>query len=264
MAWEDPEKKGSLLSLKDLVERGLVHEVWMLCHHEKARAPFETVEAKQLYDEKLARKDGHTLDAGNSGDTSHVPWLGRSLRILFFNPDRGCGCAMESLGHSLEHMATSDAIPYFKKYFVEYAMLDLDKRYGLPFDSLYAKGPLSVSYPTPTSMIYRREGKDRTLEGYVVSGGNVHFVPNGRTDYDMTNDQPVRSTIGHWRERDGEGGKDRSELWLPAVLEPYEKVAPDCMGKWVVYWRQRMPGLDNAAKDDDGKPMKNWWPFLFY
>jgi hypothetical protein len=25
-----------------------------------------------------------------------------------------------------------------------------------------------------------------------------------------------------------------------------------------------MPGLDNTALDDDGRPMKNWWPFLFY
>jgi hypothetical protein len=36
------------------------------------------------------------------------------------------------------------------------------------------------------------------------------------------------------------------------------------MGRWVVYWRQNMPGLDNTALDDDGHPMKNWWPFLFY
>jgi len=25
-----------------------------------------------------------------------------------------------------------------------------------------------------------------------------------------------------------------------------------------------MPGLDNTALDDEGRPMKNWWPFLFY
>jgi hypothetical protein len=41
-------------------------------------------------------------------------------------------------------------------------------------------------------------------------------------------------------------------------------MAPDCMGPWLVYWRQNMPGLDNRQKDADGRPMKNWWPFLFY
>jgi hypothetical protein len=25
-----------------------------------------------------------------------------------------------------------------------------------------------------------------------------------------------------------------------------------------------MPGLDNTALDDEGRPMKSWWPFLFY
>jgi len=28
--------------------------------------------------------------------------------------------------------------------------------------------------------------------------------------------------------------------------------------------RQSFPGYGNVAKDVDGGPMKNWWPFLFY
>ena len=32
----------------------------------------------------------------------------------------------------------------------------------------------------------------------------------------------------------------------------------------LIYWRQNFPGLDNRQKDELGKPMKNWWPFLFY
>jgi hypothetical protein len=32
----------------------------------------------------------------------------------------------------------------------------------------------------------------------------------------------------------------------------------------MVFWRQCMPGLDNLSLDDEGKPMKNWWVFLFY
>jgi hypothetical protein len=61
----------------------------------------------------------------------------------------------------------------------------------------------------------------------------------------------------------------RSELGasvskLQWTIDAYRELAPDCMGRWVVYWRQNMPGLDNTALDDDGRPMKNWWPFLFY
>jgi hypothetical protein len=51
---------------------------------------------------------------------------------------------------------------------------------------------------------------------------------------------------------------------MRSVLDQYRDLAPDCMGRWVVYWRQNMPGLGNTALDDDGRPMKNWWPFLFY
>jgi hypothetical protein len=31
-----------------------------------------------------------------------------------------------------------------------------------------------------------------------------------------------------------------------------------------VWWWQSFPGLGNAARDESGAPMKNWWPFLFY
>ena len=49
-----------------------------------------------------------------------------------------------------------------------------------------------------------------------------------------------------------------------AKIRNYRDLAPDCMGAWLVYWRQNMPGLNNKQKDDDKKAMKNWWPFLFY
>ena len=50
----------------------------------------------------------------------------------------------------------------------------------------------------------------------------------------------------------------------PSRFARYRQLANDCQGPWVVYWRQNMPGFENRCKDDTGKPMKNWWPFLFY
>jgi len=245
------------LTLEQLTERGLVHEVWLLADHTDHSAPWETVEVKRTYDEAF-RPLGVTHHAGNSGEHT-APWIGRSLRILFVNFARGVGCAMESLGHSLERMATCGALPYYERYFREYAMLDLDRRYGLPFESLYLKGPHNVEYPTPTTLQYRRGWRKHRLEDYVPAGGNVHFMPNGRFDYDLAGAGPVLSTIETWRQP---GSQARP--WTPAVLDRYRDVAPDCMGRWVVYWRQNMPGLDNTALDDAGRPMKNWWPFLFY
>jgi hypothetical protein len=74
----------------------------------------------------------------------------------------------------------------------------------------------------------------------------------------------VMSTIEGWRQGGGPGGKDIARPFSAATLDKYAPLCPDCMGKWLVYWRQNIPGLDNKSKDDSGKPMKNWWPFLFY
>ena len=256
-------ESGAQLSLKEMVDRGLIHEVWFLAYQGQYGAPFESVEVKQAYDERFRKVPGKSVQAGNGGDEGQ-PFIGRSLRILFINVERGPGCAMESLGHSLEGMANSDAVPYLRKYFREYAGFDLDKKYGTPFDSLYGREGAEMRYPDPTTIAYTWKGEERVVRNYVPIGNSVHFMPNGRRDYDLEGGGPVMSTIEHYRLFDGPGRKDRAELWTSKVLEPYKKLANDCMGPWVVYWRQNMPNYKSRAIDDSGKPMKNWWPFLFY
>jgi hypothetical protein len=259
----DPQQPTRKLSLRELVDRGIVHEVWFLALQKEYGAPFECVEVKQAYDENLRKLKGQSRQAGNGGDPNQ-PFIGRSLRILFINVERGPGCAMESLSHAIEGMGHSNVIPYFRRYFYEYAGFDLYKRYGLPFNSLYGKGPAPVRYPDTTTLVYKRNGQEFTVQNYIPIGGNVHYPPNGRSDYDMTNPQPVMSTIENYRMRNGPDGKDLATEWDIATFERYKQLANDCMGPWLVYWRQNMPGLDSKAKDDDGKPMKNWWVFLFY
>ncbi|MBI3408927.1 MAG: hypothetical protein HY040_11290 [Planctomycetes bacterium] len=62
----------------------------------------------------------------------------------------------------------------------------------------------------------------------------------------------------------GKDGKDLSKPFTNAAFRAYLDLAPDCMAPWLIYWPQHMPGLNNKQRDEDGKPMKNWWPFLFY
>lgn len=261
----DPKDKSRFLRLDELVDRGYVHEVVVIAAAAGDIRMLECVEEKPQYDERFRQVPGKWVQAGNGGDDDQ-PWTGRSLRINSLNIDRGIGCGMENLGHSLEGTAHSGAIPYFTKYFHEYAMFDLDKRYGLPFNSFYylwgdGKG---IRYPDEHTAVPFEGDKEWVLKDYVAAGGNVHFPPNGRKHYDLANNAPVMSTIEDWRIGSGPGGKDVAKPWTNAVLEPYKDLAPDCMGRWLVYWRQNMPGLDNKSKDDNGKPMKNWWPFLFY
>ncbi len=254
---------GKPMNLKELVDTGTINEVWFLGNHGAFGAPFESIERKQVYDSNFKKIPGKNVHAGNGG-TDKQPWIGRSLKILFINAGRGPGCAMESLGHSFEWMATEGPVPYFQKYFMEFADFDLDKRYGMPFSKLYSREVTDLDYPAPTTLSYNWKGEKKSVSNYVPRGGSVHFTPNGRKDYDLTNTQPVMTTIDHYRRFDGAGGKDKAELWSNERFAPYKQLANDCMGPWLVYWRQSMPGLDNRSKDDAGRPMKNWWPFLFY
>jgi hypothetical protein len=80
----------------------------------------------------------------------------------------------------------------------------------------------------------------------------------------MENPLPVLSTIEDWRIGSDPDGTDKARPFTNRAFARYRDLAPDCMGAWLVYWRQNMPGLDNRQKDKEGRPMKNWWPFLFY
>jgi hypothetical protein len=263
---KDPKNPDRYLRLNELVARGMVNELWFFASQKNAGAPFECTEQKPVYDEHFQLVGSEHRHCGNGGDANE-PWFGRSLRINFINYERGVGCSMESLGHAFEGTAHANVIPYFHKYFYEYAGFDLDKRYDLPVNSLYAVdggGKPKADYPDEMTIVVHHAGKDYRVTPYIACAGNVHFMPNGRGDYDLSNTQPVMSTMEHYRLFDGADGKDRMTKFTVGKFASYGQLAGDCMGPWLVYWRQCMPNYKSKSKDDDGKPMKNWWVFLFY
>ena len=264
-AVRDPKDSSRFLRLDELVDLGYVHEVWFFIETTPDVIAYECIEEKPLYDENFVRQPGKFVQAGNGGDPDQK-WTGRSVRLGFVNPTRGVGCFMESLSHSIEGTADGGAIPYFTKYFQEFSGRNLKDRFKLPFDSFYALwgSTNGVEYPDENTAIIKRHGKSYTLTNYLAYGGNVHFPPNGRRDYDLENTAPVLSTIEDWRIGSGPEGKDNAMPWTNQRFAQYRSLAPDCMGAWLVYWRQNFPGLHNKQKDDHQKPMKNWWPFLFY
>jgi hypothetical protein len=265
----DPDHAGKLLTLAQLVDRGIVHEVWVAIsgntQQERQVGMWEAIELKAAYTPDFKKIPGKNIHCGNGSDPEQ-PWSGRSLKIGCINASRGPGCFLESLSHSFEGMCRSEAIPYIRPYFAEYGGFDLETRYKLPFDSFYAADlrDRKIEYPDPHTALVPHGDKVIRVENYEAVGGNVHFTPNGRSHYDLTNPAPVMSTIEDWRMGSGPGGRDRAKPWSVETFKAYEKDHCDCMGPWLVYWRQNMPGLDNKAKDDHGRPMKNWWPFLFY
>ena len=265
---KDPQQDDRFLRLDELLDRGYCHEVW-LCLSGAPESPwigaYEVVELKPRYDAAFKSTPGDFVQAGNGGDPAQ-PWTGRSVRIGAINASRGVGCFLESLAHGLEGMSSAEAIPYFTRYFRDYAGFNLKEKYQAPFDSLYGVqyGRSDVQYPDASTLIARHGVMEFKIDSYVCTGGNAHFPPNGRRHYDLDNTAPVLSTIEDWRIGSGPEGRDVAKPFTNAAFSQYREMAPDCMGPWLVYWRQNMPGLDNRQKDADGRPMKNWWPFLFY
>jgi len=263
---KDPRKEKRLLSLEEMIELGIIHELWFWCVHDEEGAPLETIEEKQYYSRTLKPIRGRHGPAGN-GHSSTLPWVGRSFRVTFFNHNRGIGCGLENFSHAMEGMAHYGFCPYYKKYFYEFAEFNLDEKYGLPFNSFYGASRIDgwkVRHTSPTSFEYHHDGAIRSCDGYEAIAGNVHFPPGAKSDYDMKTNVPVMSTMEHYRLRDGPNKKDLAEEWKMERFYRYNELAPDGMGPWLVYWRQCMPGLDNKCLDDARKPMKNWWIFLFY
>ncbi len=95
--------------------------------------------------------------------------------------------------------------------------------------------------------------------------GDSEFPPNAMGRDDFENRTPAPAACAHYGLRDGPDGGDLSESYSYDTLSALvPRVPADCGGPWQLYWRQSMPGRDNLARDADGAPMKNWWPFLFY
>lgn len=261
---KDPNDASRMMTLDELVTRGRVHEVWILAQQSTFGSPHPTVELKQAYDATLRKIKDKAVQAG-AGALNDVPFLGRSLRIVYINNERGPGCAMETLGVSLESLAESNAVPYFTRYFNEFAGFDLKTRYKTPFESFLKKpGDVTIEFTEPDTLQYSVKGELHHIRKYVAVGGSARFAPNSLRPFDIANREPVMSSIENYRMKNGANGADKIERWTSARLTKYQAVANDCVGPWIVYWWQNIPGLENKALDENDRPMKNWWAFLFY
>jgi hypothetical protein len=100
-----------------------------------------------------------------------------------------------------------------------------------------------------------------TVRDYDPVCGNAHFRPNARRQYDIDGVNPyaVRTSCANYRD-----GTGQTLVFTDEQFAPYAALGDDCTGPFLVWWSQNIPGLDNASRDDEGDPMLNWWPFLFY
>jgi hypothetical protein len=271
--YPNPDDPGQYLDLCTLVDRGEVHELWVVASGDKPDAgAAEVLETKPNYTATGNRVDASAERcAGNGCFDANVPFCGRSLRIGLVNYNRGPGCYVESLSHGLESAMNHRVAPGVSEWFARFAGFDLDQRYSLPFSSWYGLGcptlPLTpcLSYPTPTSARIVEPDLNLTLDPFDAVCGNVHYPPNGQSDYDINNPAVVESSCSDFGRHSGANGADAvsqvtSDLWML----PYGTLAGDCDGPFLVWWWQNMPSYQSLKTFDDGRPMKSVWPFLYY
>ena len=274
----DPNNPSHNLTLCELLDRGIIHEVWVYGSGDRLTEASpedvnaaEVLEYKPRYTEANTRIEGSFNPCAGNGcfdeaDLPAVSACGRTVRINWVNNTRGPGCSLHSLGHGFEAMASTAIVPYLDNAFRHFANFDLQTRFATPFVSWYAMGsePDGFTFTSSNSLTWRANGSSGSIAAYNQGCGSVHFAPNFRRHYDSVNDFGVLSTCEHYGLRDGVGGSDAQELYTRAKADRYESSYPDCEGGWQVYWRQSFPGFGNRARDTTGAAMKNWWPFLYY
>jgi len=138
----------------------------------------------------------------------------------------------------------------------------------LPFGSWYGLGcanPPCLSYPSQTSVKIATPSLNRTIDPFDSICGNVHYPPNGQSDYDINNAATVQSSCAGFGLHAGAGGADASAAVKSSEwMTPYGGLAGDCDGPFLVWWWQNMPAFGAAKTFGDGRPMTSVWPFLYY
>lgn len=270
----NPDAPDKFLDLCELFSRGYVNEVWIYMDADVPDAgAAEILELKPYYDENFVRIMSREMNrcAGNGCfdvDDEIPTHCTNTIRIAAFNNTRGAGCFLESLSHGFESIGAwnPDILPYLSKNFIPFANYRLNERYGIPFDSWYSCPYDTTCYyfPSETSIEYNINGQTGTIDPYDPVCGNVHFPPNARKHYDLESPYTVQTTCEGFGLGEGVNGKDKLYPFTSQNFTQYWGLAPDCMGPFLIWWRQNFPSRGGIVKDVDGKLMKNWWPFIYY
>jgi hypothetical protein len=278
--YADPAKPGAYLGLCSLFEKGIINEVWAMTADPLSASDPSTpkfapmAETKQAYDRADVPALGRVCTGGTCIDQA-LP-CGVSVRIMDFNPGRGAGCHLFSLGFTWLGYLSSGVLPRFASVARTFFDYDFDTRFGARFQSFYDACPAAppgagvcIAWRSPTEAVSGPAASKAFDFAPMSAGcGNVVFPPNATGPYAQTGDLTVSTSCENYGLRNGPGGADLVTPYSNAMAEAYyganPSVASDCGGAQPTYLFASMPGLGNAAVAADGSPMKNWWVYLFY
>jgi len=301
--WGFLDPNGNYLTLGQAANLGYFHDIVMIANQVDGNGTnpaaqvtnniLEVAFTAQAYDANLNAIPGEFVKNGiahdrqkadmsqaTSADDNSMPWTGRSMRIYFLNAGRGVGCLLHSFGHEWEFRYNQASIyspgtaydnappnPYMQPLFRRYAGFDMDTRFGVDFQSLYAGGDnytyTNCGSGACTTLNAPSANPPATIQNYTAVAGNVHYPPGAAQGYDYYPVATVLSSIETFGEAAETAVPVSYHLWDFINTDP--AVDDDCGGHFLTFWYQNMPGNGNTAVNPaDGQPMLNWWPFVYY
>jgi hypothetical protein len=266
---------GATLTVCQMFEQGIINEAWVAEPPDDGQKLYEYLGRAQVYDANMQKVPGRFDNcAGNGCIPANTVTCGVSVRLNELNISRGPGCATHAQGHGIEGTIKSrtQPLPYLTANARRFFNFNLNQRYGTSFNDFYScnyDSTTCINYVTPTHLTGGAGIAAFDIANFGDGCGNVHFAPHSRFHYDYERQSAGvtgETSCEHYGLGDGEGGADARNLVSYDTYRAYNenRAYSDCGGGWSVYMRQNFPGYQNAAKDTDGNPMKNWWPFLFY
>jgi hypothetical protein len=155
-------------------------------------------------------------DISNSYRQPDLPTCSKTYTVYEYNYGRDAAMAIEDHGHQIEAI---------------FSYVD---------NTLWNKWINPINNPIPT----------------VNHCGNVHYPPNGTTDYDWENPSNVYSNCEDWHP-DGSGVVQtvNCHTWSGTTC------TDDGGLKYKIWWMQNIPGLNNSLVYN-GSNLKNWWDFF--
>lgn len=266
--YADPTSPSRSLSLCEIFEHGLINEVWIEDGEAGARRAPLNVERKQAYDDAGQPIPGMFLPCVGGGGCLDQILCDVTVRMAHLDPARGPGCDLQVRGWGIEGMW--DALPAADAADARtFLNGDFDSRFGVAFrgfaDVCDQAGDPCVSYPDAmTAAGSYADGTGWRISPFTQGCGSSRFPPNARARGDFNNAGAVNARCAGFGLGGGPGGGDVYTPYTAATVAAQENAVPDCGGGWQTYWRQSMPGPGSAARGAHGRPLKNWWPFLYY
>jgi hypothetical protein len=158
----------------------------------------------------------------------------KTIVVYGFSYERGLAEALESYGHHLE-----EVFKWFRPEYIDWS------DYGANVNS--------------------------GLVGQGDSCGSVHNPPNARCEYDRSNPSgykecgnanapaQVLSDCRNWKPT----GEKKLELLDCTFWNCSTQTGEiDDDARWIIWWMQNMPGLNNGLIGKDSQPIPSWWNYI--